>query len=198
MELALNFARMRVCCSTILVTVDGTLICGGIIVMYSGVDAGGETHAFSDLLAFSVYCAYALGVVMIIMVRAMSLTNCLVVSLALIDSPLQGILFMFIKQRAMADGEAFFDEHPQKSFVFAIVSYVTEHTTPLYLSAIHASAEINAGACAVIGQHDLLSVPVGRDGDDAVYRGQRQRQQGLGHSGVLAHSPSLLVAPRRI
>ena len=44
--------------SSILVTVDGTFICGGIIVMFLAIDAGSEENAFTFLTKVVIRLAY--------------------------------------------------------------------------------------------------------------------------------------------
>lgn len=51
--------------SSILVTVDGTFVCGGIIVMFLAIDAQSEDHAFSDLTKLIIYLAYPVRVVLL-------------------------------------------------------------------------------------------------------------------------------------
>jgi hypothetical protein len=48
--------------SSILVTVDGTFICGGIIVMFLAIDAGSEENAFTFLTKLVIRLAYPVRV----------------------------------------------------------------------------------------------------------------------------------------
>lgn len=50
--------------SNILVTVDGTFICGGIIVMFLAIDAGSEDSAFTFLTKTVINLAYPVRAVL--------------------------------------------------------------------------------------------------------------------------------------
>jgi hypothetical protein len=80
----------------ILVTVDGTLICGGMMVMLAGIEAGAETTAFTSLLKFSVQAAIPVGVYMILL----------------------GVIFMVMKQKALSEAESILERDPKTAWGF--------------------------------------------------------------------------------
>jgi hypothetical protein len=61
--------------SSILVTVDGTFICGGIIVMFLAIDAGSEDNAFSILTKIVINLAYPVRAVFAPLRRTVSTTR---------------------------------------------------------------------------------------------------------------------------
>ena len=89
--------------SSILVTVDGTFICGGIIVMFLAIDAGSESSAFTFLTKMVINLAYPVGVMMF----------------------LNGFLFMTVKHTALANQEDIFSDHPRMSVTVAGLLFVS-------------------------------------------------------------------------
>ena len=91
--------------SSILVTIDGTFICGGLSVFFLASSANSETTAFGPLLSVSIWLAFPIALLMIVM----------------------GVLFAFLKQKALAEPydpelgqRTIWETHPAQAQCFAI------------------------------------------------------------------------------